>query len=82
MHLTKKYMGVTAPIMLTPEGVSFKIKDFRVYFWDVNASRRESPSACRRRPPPSRILSKRWRDVYPQANMLPDGGFFSWFKKK
>ena len=31
MHLTKKYMGVTAPIMLTPEGVSFKIKDFRVY---------------------------------------------------
>ena len=23
-----------------------------------------------------------WRDVYPEANMLPDGGFFSWFKKK
>ena len=62
-----------------PEGESFKIKDFRVYFSDVNASRRESPSACKRRPPPSRILSKRWRDGYPQANMLPVGGFCSCF---
>ena len=47
LHVNFVLKKFSQAYFLLTEGESFKIMDFRVYFWEVNASRRESPSASK-----------------------------------